>query len=513
MGSSPSTPLNISDVVAPADLNTWAGIAGVLRLLTAPLDPPPAATASWPLAVGTIANAYSNTYQALVGAGVDTVGALAESRKWSSFLGELGSFAAWLVQLLALVLTPAAQVILTGLDALRKGVDPSVATLAVSVLNEFLGTNFTQDNLPLGLGTGDHLQRAQAIGQLLLTQLTAEFAPPAGATVGPSTAPASTFTGLAVNFGIASAIMGVIGGLVPWGHLDELRELGEEVAQNIGLGRLVRRALTPLVQILVAKPMEWWVNTTYTPTQFNISELVNQFSLTQLPQAQLYQAMNMLGYSNDKIQAFIQMHQKRLSVAEVYLLQQNGGWTADQALAYVGTLGYPPDLSVTVLGLEDLREQQKWYDKLVAQMESELLANVITIDEFVQVLQTLPYSKNVQTVIQATAEYKVKAHAGKPLRQLSIGQLTKAFEQGLVTESDLRARWSTERYSDADQDILMFLLLFELQAYEAAAAAKAAKAANAAAKATTTAVLPATPPTTTTPPVTPPVTPPSTATP
>jgi hypothetical protein len=513
LGSTDNGLQNISDVVAPSDLNTWAGIAGVMRYLAAPLDPPPAPTVAWPLAVSTMANAYSNTYAGLRQAGVDHVASVTHSGMWSAFLGELGSFAAWLVQLLALVLTPGAQVILTGLDAMRKGIDPSVATLAVSVLNEFLGTDFTQQNLPLGLGTGDHLARAQAIGQLLMTQLTAEFAPPAGTAVGPSTVPAATFTGLAVNFGIASAIMGIIGGLVPWGHVDELRELGEEVAQNIGLGRLVRRALQPLVQILVSKPMEWWVNTSYTPTQFSLSELVNQYAMTQLPQDQLFKAMNLLGYSADKIQAFIQMHQKRLTVSDVYMLVQNGGWTADQAAAYVATLGYPQDLNAAVFGLEDLREQMKWYDKLVAEMETEVKAGTLQLTEFSQVLATLPYSKAVQNIITATVEYKVKAHVGKPLRQLSIGQLTTAFEQGLVTESDLRQRWSTERYSDEDQDILMFLLLFAQQKAQAAAAAKAAKAANSAAKATTTPVLPTTTAPATTTPSGQPTTPPGTTTP
>jgi hypothetical protein len=492
LGSTDNGLQNISDVVQPDDLNTWAGIAGVLRYLTAPLDPPPPPSATWPLAVGTMANVYSNTYAGARQAGVDHVGALRISGWWSGILAELGSIAAALVELLALLLTPAAQVILTGLDAMRKGIDPSVSVLAVSVLNEFLGTDFTAQQLPLGLGSGDHLARAQQTGRLLLAQLTTEFAPASGSPVGPSTAPAATFTGLAVNFGIASAIMGIIGGMVPWGHVDELRELGEEVATNIGLGRLVRRALTPLVQILVAKPMEWWVNTTYTPTQFSLGELVNPYTLTQLPQAELFRSMNLLGFSAEKIQLFIQMHQKKLTPRDVYELTLNGGWTGQQGLDYVKTLGYPPDFTDLVLGIEDLREQQKWYDKLVAEIEQEVKAGTLTLDEFSQVLATLPYSKAVQNVIMATVEYKVKAHVGKPLRQLSYGQIKLAFEEGLLTESEIRQRWTAERYSESDQDVLMFLLLFDLQKVEAAAAAKAAKATNAKAKATVTPSVPTT---------------------
>ena len=484
MSSTPPSFPNISDVVQPADLNTWASIAGVLRYLTEPVETPAGALGGSPVATGVMANAFANYYAAARQAQMPHVPSIMRAGWLAVLLGAVGDVAAFLAQLFALILSPFFAAALQFLDGVRKGIDPTVGAISVQVLNEFLGTDFTQQNLPLGLGTGDHLARAQATGSLLMNQLVTEFSPPGGAAVGPSTAPAATFAGLAVNFGIASAIMGVIGGMIPETHLDELRELGEEVAQNIGLGRLVRRALQPLIQILVANPMTWAINTQYLPTQFSIGELINPYAQTSVDQTHLFAAMNLLGYSNDKIQAIIEMHQKRLNPGDVKLLLDYGSWDQPTSEAYITKLNWPAELTPTVLLLEELKEERAWNNKLVAELETEVKNGNVTIDEFETVIRGLPYSKPVQDIIIGTVQYKVKAHVEKTkVAHLGYAQLKQAFEQGIATITDLTDRWTAQGYSQADQDILTFLVLFDLQQFEAAQAKKAATAAK---KASTT---------------------------
>jgi len=469
---------NISDVVQPQDLTTWAQIAGVLRYLVEPIEAPPGATGASPIAVGVMADTFLNTYAAARQSGLPHVPAVRNASTLATLLGIPGDVGAWIGQTFGLILGPFAAGALAFLDGLRKGIDPTVGNLAVQVLNEFLGTDVTVDQMPFGLGIGDHLARARSLGQLLLTQLTTEFAPAAGGAIAPSTAPAATFTGLAVNFGIASAIMGVIGGLLPEVHMDELRELGEEVAQNIGLGRLVRRALTPLVQILVAKPMEWYLNTQYTPTQFTLSELVNPYAQTALDTKQIFTAMNLLGYSNDKIQAVIEMHRKRLTPADIYLLSNYSSAWDSQAVGYIEKLNYPPELAPTVLLVEELKAERSWTDKLIAELETAVKEGSVTIDEFETVVRGLPYSKAIQDIIIGTVQYKVNTIKPR-IAHLSYAQLKTAFDQGFITMSEAVARWTKEGFDQEDIDVLEFLLLFDLQKTETAAAAKAAKAAKA----------------------------------
>ncbi len=175
------------------------------------------------------------------------------------------------VALLRPLLSVALKEVLGILDTLRKNLDPSIAEAAVLVLNEFLGTDFTAEHLPQGIDVASHLARAQEIGLIFHRQLMSEFLTSTGITLNPKEGTfseptsntgagekitplsgvraAATFSGLAINFGTANGLLAFLGGIVPFGHVDEIREIGEEVAKNLGIGRLQRLALAPIVQI------------------------------------------------------------------------------------------------------------------------------------------------------------------------------------------------------------------------------------------------------------------------
>lgn len=478
-------PPSIGDVIGQNDLTRWAQLAGVLRYFTEPVPAPAAPKHPLPLAQDSAEATYSNLYAQMVANGVPAWVAYLWAGLWASVIGILGVLVGWIVRMLALLLTPAAIAVLGGLDELRKGIDPAVGILAQSVLAEFLGTDLTAAQLPLGFGTGDHITRAKVIGGVLTAQLETEFAQPTGGAMVADFKPAQIFAGLAINFGLANGIMGLIGGMVPYGHWEELRELGEEVAKNVGLGRLVRRAIQPYIQILVQQPLTWYLNQKYLPTQFPEAMLVNPYTAASLPHDQLYRAMNLLGYSNDKIDAFVKMHQKRLSVAQVKLLLDAKIWDDQTALTYVTSLGYPADLAGTVLLCEDLHEQRAWIDKLVSELENDVKAGRVTIEELEQVLNSggsvqitvpgpgggsvkqqlngLPLSDTVKQIILVTVGYKVKSAHLKPPHHLGEGELTAAFEAGLLTVSDLQARWTLQGLSDADQQVRFALLLLRLK--------------------------------------------------
>jgi hypothetical protein len=478
-------PPSIGDVIGQTDLTRWAQLAGVLRYFTEPVDQPAAPKAPLPIAELGGEATFSNLYAQMRSLGVPSLVAFLWAAFWSSVISVLGILVGWVVRFLALLLTPAAIAVLGGLDELRKGIDPAVGILAQSVLAEFLGTELTAAQLPLGLGSGDHIARARVIGGVLTAQLETEFAQPVGGNMVADFKPAQTFAGLAINFGLASGILGLIGGMVPYGHWEELRELGEEVAKNIGLGRLVRRAIQPYIQILVQQPLTWYLNQKYLPTQFPEAMLVNPFTAASLPHDQLYRAMNLLGYSNDKIDAFVKMHQKRLSVLQVKLLLDAQIWDEPTAEKYIAGLGYPAELAGTVLLVEDLQEQRAWIDRLVTELEGDVKAGRVTLDEFEQVLNGggsvkitvpgasggtitqqltgLPLSDSVKQIILTTVGYKVKTAHLKPPHHLSEGELTTAFEAGLVTVTDLQARWTLQGLSDADQQVRFALLLLRLK--------------------------------------------------
>jgi hypothetical protein len=452
----------ISDVVSQDDLTRWAQIAGVMRYLTAPLEPPPAPSSGYSGAPSVAASIFTNTFAALTSAGADIGPSYVNAVNEAARASNIGVYAAMLVELGSLIIYPFALAVFGLLDSVRKGIDPVVASLAVEVLNEFLGSDFTQQQLPLGLGSGDHLARAQQIGTLLYNQLESEFVAASGGTVVPSIAPAQTFSGLAINFGLASSIIGIAGGALEFLHLDELRELGEEVAKNIGLGRLVRRALTPLITTLVSNPAQWAINVKYRPTQFKEADLVNPYFSTTLPHDQLYNAMYLLGYSDDKIQAFIEMHEKKLTPADVQLLIDWGFWTTDDGTKYLQRQGWPAGFAGNVLQLEGFHEVRSWITKEVDVLLAEVASGQITVNELAQVIDGFAISPQEKNVIVALANYRgQKTHLHAPAK-LSSGELYAAFAAGIVTSSDLTDRWTAQGLPAADQDIRLQLWLLHL---------------------------------------------------
>jgi hypothetical protein len=452
----------ISDVVSQDDLSRFAQIGSVMRWLAAPLEEAPAPTAPLTLGSKLADNTFKNLYAQLRASGIPAPFAYLWASFWAAVMAVAGPLASFIAMVLSLIFTPVGIGVLEGLGDLRSGIDPAVGILAQEVLTEFLGVEVGTQNLPLGIGGSDHLGRANAIGKLLHDQLESEFLAAAGGTVQPSTAPAETFSGLAVNFGLASGIMGLIGGLIPYGHVDEIRELGEEVASNIGLGRLVRRALTPLVQILVANPATWALNIKYRPTQFKEADLVNPFTATTLDHTQLYNAMHLLGYSDDKIAAFIEMHQKKLTPADVQLLINWGFWSAEDGAKYVQRQGWPAGFAGNVLQLEGFREVRPWITKEIDVLLSEVGDGQITVNEFAQVIDGFALSAPEKSVIVALANYRAqKTHLHRP-HQLSGGELFYAFAAGIVTASELTDRWTAQGLPAADQDIRLQLWLLHL---------------------------------------------------
>lgn len=495
MSSSPalpgggSAPPGISDVVSQEDLTRWAQLAGVLQYLTQPVSEPGPPASPIPLPNATAKVDYDNIYAMLRQLGVPAWAAVLWAAFWASVTGVIGLLAGWLGQVAGLVVGPLLGAFLTALDGLRKGIDPDVSILAVGILQELLGTEFTTATINTDTDVAGHIARAGQVGALLTGQLISEFTPANNGVAVPSSAPAERFTGFAINFGIATGILAAVGGMFPVGHLNELRELGEEVARNIGLGRLVRQALMPLVHIMVALPYTWYLNTKYHPTQFNEGMLVNPFSATLLGHDKLYAAMDLLGYSTDKIDAFVKMHQKKFTPAEALLLVDNAIWQRQTAVDYAKTLGFPEELADTALGLEEMKRERGWYEKLISELETDVVRGAITLEEFAQILngtsatttvagttlpasQGLPFSQAEKDIILATVTYKYAARKRVRPERLSEGELAAAFEAGLITATDLTDYWTARGLPEKDQNIRLLLILLRLSRLETLTAAR-----------------------------------------
>jgi len=401
---------------------------------------------------------------------------------------------------LALLVAPVMQ----ALGTLRKSLDPAAASIATDVLGELLGTEYTSVNIQDGSDIASHLANAQTIGTLLHKQLSGEFAGGAGITPASGQIAAERFTGLVINFGTATGILGLLGGMCPWLHLDEVREVGEEVAKSLGLGRMHRRAIQPLIDIFISNPYKWFLNSTYHPSQFTLQEVVNAYAQTVMSLPVVQQAGLYAGYTTAQINELIALHEKRLNLTDVDRLMRWKIWTADQGTQYAQTLGYDPAILAAAFQNESATRADKWLSTFVTQMETEFSTGQIDEPTFTAFLQGLPIDPNEYNVILSTALAKLAHKVGK-VKQSPRAVYEYAFEHDLIDLDELQAFYESEGLNPVDVQLMLQVQLFKLGKLEAAAAAKAAKAAakaNAAAATTAAAASTPTPPVTVTPPKT-----------
>lgn len=389
------------------------------------------------------------------------------------------------------------QIVFQFLDSLRKELDSSFALLASSVLNELLGTDFTVDHLAAGADVNAHLARAQEIGFLFHRQLLSEFLTSTGITLdaagggfsepsGPVGAgekitpssgirAAARFSGLAINFATANGIIATLAGLVPEVHLDEIRTIGEEVAKNLGLGRLQRLALAPIVQILLAEPYKWFINETARPTQFGLGEVVNPFSGAVMSAELIWRDLARAGYSDDKIQAVLELHRKKPGESDLLTLFEGGHYDDQRVQAELKRLGYDDTGASTKFEADHLRAQRPFQDELRSAVITAYADGHILRDEMAGIINSMPLSEDEKALALLAADYKKKV----PNKTLTLAQLESAFEQGIIDLAGFTDALTKLGYSDDDQNVLLILTLLKLQKQEAAAAAKAARAAKA----------------------------------
>ena len=369
-------------------------------------------------------------------------------------------------------------IVFKALDEIRTFLDPEVARFAVLVLNELLGADLEPSHLSQGDGIQAHLQRAEVVGGLFHNQLLSEFNTSGTVTPESGVKAARRFTGLAINFGTATGVIAALGGLAPFIHLDEVREIPEEVAKNLGLGRLQRLALAPLIQILLAEPYKWWINEKARPTQFKLQDIVNQFTGNFIPRETIYKSLAWEGYSDDKIEALIELHRKKLAEQDLFFLFTQGVHTDDEVLQYLKRLGYTDQDAADRKETEYLRAQEPYQKELVAAVTNAYAEAHIDRAELEGIINSAIKLENERAIALLIADYKRKV----PTKHLTLAELESAFEQGILDLTEFTDYLTRLGYSPEDQQTIELLTLLKLKKIEEAAKAKAAKAAASAAK-------------------------------
>lgn len=346
--------------------------------------------------------------------------------------------------------------------------------ISAAVVSEFLAAEIKPEHIKTGKGVDETIAAANSIGGSVIDRLTKEFGGTGNVTPESGEKAAKTFVGYAVNFGVQNAMLGTLADAISVHFLENFRDLGQEVARNMGLGRLVRLALTPLVRNLVQEPYDQLLRKRYRPDLLSEQHAVDAFFGQLLDDAGLTDILQRKGYSDAYIPVVISQLRKKLSPDELDTLLRSGDIGQEFAKAELRAAGYDD-----VKGAQKLKIQRlQRLDSVVGTMRS-----LVTKQRVDGLIDDALYNSVLDNLGLSEEEKKferdlVTASLAVPRAFLPWSEVKKAFEGGFV-DLDYVDRWlSREGYSEEDQLVRELLLFDELGQKQEKAAAKAAKEAR-----------------------------------
>lgn len=256
--------------------------------------------------------------------------------------------------------------------------------------------------------------------------------------------------------GIILERMSALGGFAH--GAEALADLGKEIVQGLGLSRIARTALRPLVRATIATPLEWHANKTYRPALVAPATAIGQFQSGLWSLEQMLEELARAGYDDTRITALINEQRKLLSPADVNQLVSRGFWTADEGRQHLRLIGYDAEIADLVLRIEGTRRIEQQDNALAsalitayAQRDIEDAAIEGSLDKF-----DFPATEKAFVLELAHTRRALNVH------QLSPAEAERCVRKGILSVIDYREALERAGYDEKAVTALELLLRADL---------------------------------------------------
>lgn len=349
--------------------------------------------------------------------------------------------------------------------------NPQFWELVATIISDLTGTEVNAETLKQARFGSGRLAGMQATGNALYSQLKSEFAPSDTLTPDGGEKAAQAFLGFLMSFAVRQGNVALLAEFIPEeaNVLKGFREYGEMMAKNLGLGRLARRALTPLIQTTIADPLQWKLNQQYRPHLLSPSSAVRAWTSGYLTDSQMREQLSLQGFSETKIDALIQEGLTQLTLDEINTLRAFGLVADQDALLYIRRTGYEPVVADLALKALDRREIVTASRNIANRLVHEYTQGIITADE----LSTAMGKLALTDAERAGFEGLAGTLNALPRKELTLSEMHKAFLQGVITVNDWEDYLIRVGYRQDDRAILTNMLLLDLAHQGSSKTAKA----------------------------------------
>jgi len=385
--------------------------------------------------------------------------------------------------------------ILTELFTASQGQDtPGFNRLVSAVLSDTLGVEVDAADIAQAQFEGGRIAAMDKVGADLFNTLANEFlgigaTSEAGAGIGglPGTQgvpltpeqgvkAAQAFIGFALSFAVRQGNVAFISSALPWEWLSGIREYGEMMAKNLGLGRLTRRALQPFIQTLISTPLQQALNQQYRPHVMGEKQIAGAYIRGEIDRSDYAKRLALMGFTDSDIDLLIADTYTRMDFSDAFLLHENRIITDSDLQKRISDLGFNTSDIGLMLQARQLQSVQGAERKYADILAEQLFDGVISQSDYDAKVNELRLPKLETDALTRNAV----ARRNHKHKTLSLGFLKRAYLDASITLDEYLAHVTAMGYAQDDVDILEVELLF---AQKAAAAHKAAKAAAAAKKA------------------------------
>lgn len=332
----------------------------------------------------------------------------------------------------------------------------SLSGMAAAAVNDMFGVNVPASAFEGGIQHGKRTSASDALAAGLLQQLRGT-----ASSLEPDDAAATRYLGVVVNMALEGWyqkwFFEFITSLVPQldiGKIENFGSLDDKMAQALGIGRLTRRVLSPIVDTTIVEPLRWQTNKTYRPNLLAAADVVRQVSRGRWTEEQGREELARQGWSEDRIAALFNAQRKFFGAGDVRTFVDRAHWTREQGIQHLKDQGYDLDTAEDALRLEGLHRFEQLEGQEATALISAYASRDIERGEFLAQLETNVSSPTERALFAELGELRRTLN----IKPLSSGEVAAAVEAEILAFPDYVAALRREGYVEPAVTVKELLL-------------------------------------------------------
>lgn len=340
------------------------------------------------------------------------------------------------------------------IDKVETGAEGAVAWALAHLVAHLLGIDVPPSELRQAGGIDGGSPIGLAIGNVFMSALK----PPDG-DLQPGDAGAVRLLSELSSFTLKSWFEGVLleyteslGGIIH--PIEHAGELGRELIDAMGFGRLARTGLRPLAHIGIAMPLEWKLHKQYRPTLLAPASVIRQGFRGKWDWADVLEVLARLGYSDASINALINENQKFLATEDLSTLVWLELLTLDEATQTLQDQGWDVQTASKHFNVQKIKHEDAIHRELATAAITAYVDRRLDdggLSDTLAVAITGAHERELLTTV-------ARGRRALNTKPLSAAQVADCVKIGILGFTDYRDALTREGYSDADGAALELLL-------------------------------------------------------